>query len=101
MWHPKACGGSRQAGICPRGVIGTNDQPRIVGGPLAETRARVAGYVLIQLRTREEAVEWSRRYPNPTLHRPMPYPARLMTIFVDIDKPVGKEFETGLASLKA
>jgi hypothetical protein len=37
----------------------------IVDGPFAESKELVAGYTLIQTRTREEAMEWSRRYPNP------------------------------------
>jgi uncharacterized protein YndB with AHSA1/START domain len=36
-----------------------------------------------------------------TMHGPMPYLNRLMTIFFDMDKTVGKEFESGLANLKA
>ena len=35
------------------------------------------------------------------MHGPMPYLNRLMTIFFDIDKTVGKYFEAGLANLKA
>jgi uncharacterized protein YndB with AHSA1/START domain len=35
-----------------------------------------------------------------TMHGPMPYLNRLMTIFFDMDKTVGKEFEAGLANLK-
>ena len=31
----------------------------------------------------------------------MPYLNRLMTVFFDMDKTVGKEFEAGLANLKA
>jgi len=38
---------------------------RVVDGPFAETKELIAGYTLIQTRTREEAVEWSRRFPNP------------------------------------
>ena len=37
----------------------------VVDGPFAECKELVAGYTLIQVRTREEALEWSRRYPNP------------------------------------
>lgn len=37
----------------------------IVDGPFTETKELIAGYTLIQTRTREEAVEWSRRFPNP------------------------------------
>ncbi len=37
----------------------------VVDGPFAESKELVAGYTLIQTRTREEAVEWTRRFPNP------------------------------------
>ena len=37
----------------------------IVDGPFTESKELVAGYTLIQTRTREEALEWSRRFPNP------------------------------------
>lgn len=36
-----------------------------VDGPFAETKELIAGYTLIQVRSREEALEWSRRFPNP------------------------------------
>lgn len=42
-------------------------QRRIVDGPFAETKELVAGYTMIQVRSREEAVEWARRFPNPSL----------------------------------
>jgi uncharacterized protein YndB with AHSA1/START domain len=35
------------------------------------------------------------------MHGPMPYLNRLMTTFFDMDKTVGKDFEAGLANLKA
>ena len=38
---------------------------RIVDGPFAESKELIAGYTLIQVRSREEAMEWSRRFPNP------------------------------------
>jgi uncharacterized protein YndB with AHSA1/START domain len=36
-----------------------------------------------------------------TMHGPMPYLSRLMTVFFDMDKTVGKDFEAGLVNLKA
>jgi hypothetical protein len=39
--------------------------PRIVDGPFAEAKELIAGYTLIQVRSRDEAVEWSRRFPCP------------------------------------
>ena len=37
----------------------------VVDGPFTESKELVAGYTLIQTRTRDEAVEWTRRFPNP------------------------------------
>jgi len=39
----------------------------LVDGPFAEAKELVAGYTLIQAKSREEAVEWSRRFPNPSV----------------------------------
>jgi hypothetical protein len=38
---------------------------RVIDGPFAETRELIAGYTIIQVKSREEAVEWARRFPNP------------------------------------
>ena len=37
----------------------------VVDGPFAETKELIAGYWLIQVRSREEALEWAMRAPNP------------------------------------
>lgn len=37
----------------------------VVDGPFAETKELIAGYTLIQVRDRDEALEWTRRFPNP------------------------------------
>jgi hypothetical protein len=37
----------------------------VVDGPFTESKELIAGYTLIQVRSREEAMEWSRRFPNP------------------------------------
>lgn len=37
----------------------------IVDGPFAESKELIAGYTLIQVRSAEEALEWSRRFPSP------------------------------------
>ena len=42
-----------------------NGRRRIVDGPFAETKELIAGYTLIQVRDREEAMEWARRFPAP------------------------------------
>jgi hypothetical protein len=37
----------------------------IVDGPFTESKELIAGYTLIQVKSREEALEWARRFPNP------------------------------------
>lgn len=44
---------------------GTEDRRRVIDGPFAETKELIAGYTLIQVRSCEEAMEWTRRFPNP------------------------------------
>jgi hypothetical protein len=39
----------------------------IVDGPFAETKELIAGYTMIQVKSKEEALEWSRRFPNPAI----------------------------------
>jgi len=39
----------------------------VVDGPFAEAKELVAGYTLIQVRSRDEALEWARRFPNPAV----------------------------------
>jgi hypothetical protein len=37
----------------------------LTDGPFAETKELLAGYTLIKVGSRDEAIEWARRYPNP------------------------------------
>jgi len=39
----------------------------VTDGPFTEAKELVAGYTLIQVKSREEALEWARRFPNPGL----------------------------------
>lgn len=45
----------------------SGDKCSIVDGPFAETKELVAGYSIIQVKSREEALEWTRRFPNPSI----------------------------------
>jgi hypothetical protein len=36
-----------------------------IDGPFTETKELVAGYTLIQVKTREEGLEWAKRFPAP------------------------------------
>src|SRR5437868_7511821 len=37
----------------------------VLDGPFSETKELVAGFWLIQVKSREEAIEWVKRCPNP------------------------------------
>lgn len=39
----------------------------VIDGPFTEAKELVAGYTIIQVKSREEAMEWSRRFPNPSI----------------------------------
>ena len=43
----------------------SGDRRTVIDGPFPETKELIAGYTLIQVKSREEALEWSRRFPNP------------------------------------
>jgi hypothetical protein len=37
----------------------------VVDGPFTEAKEIIAGYTLIEVKSREEALEWAKRFPNP------------------------------------
>jgi hypothetical protein len=39
----------------------------VIDGPFAETKELIAGYTLIHVKSREEALAWTRRFPNPDM----------------------------------
>jgi hypothetical protein len=43
----------------------SGDERQVVDGPFTETKELIAGFWLIQVKSREEAIEWIRRCPNP------------------------------------
>lgn len=45
----------------------SGDRRSVVDGPFAETKELIAGYTLIQVGSRDEAMEWSKRFPNPAI----------------------------------
>ena len=42
------------------------DTRTVVDGPFTETKELIAGYWLLQVRSKEEAIEWMKRCPNPS-----------------------------------
>jgi hypothetical protein len=37
----------------------------VTDGPFTESKELIAGYTMIQVKSREEAIEWTKRFPNP------------------------------------
>lgn len=46
----------------------SGNERAVIDGPFAESKELVAGYTIIQAKSREEAMEWTRRFPNPAIH---------------------------------
>ena len=45
----------------------TGNKRTVIDGPFTEAKELIAGYTLIQVKSKEEAMEWSRRFPNPAV----------------------------------
>ncbi|WKA57038.1 YciI family protein [Planococcus shenhongbingii] len=41
------------------------EKPVVTNGPFSETKELIAGFILIDVKSREEAVEWAMRMPDP------------------------------------
>jgi hypothetical protein len=46
-------------------VIFSGNKRTVIDGPFAETKELIAGYWLWQVRSKDEAIEWVKRCPNP------------------------------------
>jgi hypothetical protein len=40
-------------------------KPKVMDGPFTEAKELIAGFTLIEVRSREEAIEWAMRMPDP------------------------------------
>ncbi len=41
-----------------------NGTPTVTDGPFSETKELIAGFTMIQVRSRDEAIEWAKRWPE-------------------------------------
>ena len=44
----------------------SGEKRSVIDGPFAEAKELVAGFWLWQVKSKEEAIEWAKRIPNPT-----------------------------------
>jgi hypothetical protein len=45
----------------------SGEKRTVIDGPFTEAKELIAGYTLIQVKSKEEAIEWARRFPNPAV----------------------------------
>jgi hypothetical protein len=43
----------------------SGDKRTVIDGPFSETKELIAGFWMIQVKSKEEAIEWVKRAPNP------------------------------------
>ncbi|MDR7224855.1 YciI family protein [Aminobacter aminovorans] len=48
-------------------ITWSDGKKTVTDGPFAETKELIAGYTIIQVKTREEAMEWANRFPSPQI----------------------------------
>jgi hypothetical protein len=46
-------------------IVFDGDQRSVVDGPFSESKELVAGFWIIEVSSKQEAIEWMRRCPNP------------------------------------
>lgn len=66
-------------------------QRKVIDGPFADTKELIAGYTMIQVRSREEAMQWTLRFPDPFPGRPCDIEVRQVYELDDFDP--GKEID--------
>ena len=47
-------------------VVKSGGRRQVIDGPFSEAKELVGGYWLIQVKSKEEAIEWMKRCPNPS-----------------------------------
>mgnify|MGYP003345706471 FL=1 len=45
----------------------SGEKRTVVDGPFSESKELIAGYTIIKVNSRAEALEWSKQFPNPSL----------------------------------
>ena len=45
----------------------SGNERTVIDGPFTETKEVIAGYSIIQVKSREEALAWAKRFPNPAI----------------------------------
>ena len=78
----------------------SGDKRTVVDGPFSETKELIAGFWMIQVKSKEEAIEWARRIPQPAGSEDSEIEVRQVFDAADF-APQLSQSEEGRAALKA
>lgn len=74
-------------------------KPKVTDGPFAEAKECVGGYWMIQVKSREEAIEWAKRAPMSDneiievrgVHEMEDFPADVQAAAAGLDEMIGRK----------
>ena len=74
-------------------------KPKVTDGPFAEAKECVGGYWMIQVKSREEAIEWAKRAPMQDneiievrqVHEMSDFPAEIQASAANLDEMIGRK----------
>ena len=74
-------------------------QPKVTDGPFAEAKECVGGYWMIQVKSKEEAIEWAKRAPMGRdelieirqVHEMADFPADVQAAAAGLDEMIGRK----------
>ena len=74
-------------------------KPKVTDGPFAEAKECVGGYWMIQVKSKEEAIEWARRAPMGDgelievrqVHEMEDFPADVQAAVAGLDEMIGRK----------
>jgi len=77
----------------------TGGKPKVTDGPFAEAKECVGGYWMIQVKSKEEAVEWAKRAPMSDnevievrqVHEMADFPAEVQAAASGLDEMMGRK----------
>ena len=89
------------------GSVGSGRLAIIDSMPASEVRMTLdmeqpmEGHNVVEFNLRPEGTQGESTRVTWAIHGPMPYVSKLLSLFCDMDAMIGREFEAGLAELKA
>ncbi|MEJ8857173.1 YciI family protein [Variovorax robiniae] len=70
-----------------------NGKPTVTDGPFAEAKELIAGFTLIEVKSKEEALEWMRRWPASDGHGNVSLELRQLYELEDFEGVAGPELK--------